>query len=206
MSYILNVLIIIILFIVFAFVHTVLASFKIKKIVKDRLGNLIALYRLFYNIFALISFYFFLIIAPHPDTTIYDLSNPFDFIILIPQFFSLIGILWAFKFTGFGEFSGIAQAVRWFKGEYQPESLDEKMTFTTEGPYKFVRHPLYLFTIIFLACRPVMDLFYLVLLFCTAVYFYIGTFYEEKKLSQVFGDEYIKYREIVPRIFPVRIK
>lgn len=205
MSYVLDVLIIIILFIIFAFVHTILASLKIKKIVRDKFGSLIAAYRLFYNIFALITFYFFLRASPQPGIIIYDLPNPFDFIILVPQVLALIGIIWAVKFSGLGEFTGIPQVIRWFKGEYQAESLDEKMTFTTEGPYKFVRHPIYFFTIIFLVCRPVMDLFYLTLLLCIIGYFYVGSIYEEKKLSEIFGEDYIEYRNRVPRIFPIKI-
>jgi protein-S-isoprenylcysteine O-methyltransferase Ste14 len=205
MSYVLDVLIIIILFIIFASVHTILASLKIKKFVKKKFGSLIAVYRLLYNIFSLITFYFFLMASPHPGTTIYDLPNPFDFIILVPQVLALIGIIWAVKFSGLGEFTGIPQVIRWFKGEYQAELLDEKMTFTTEGPYKFVRHPIYLFTIIFLVCRPVMDLYYLTLLVCIIGYFYIGSIYEEKKLAEIFGDEYNRYRETVPRIFPLKI-
>jgi methanethiol S-methyltransferase len=205
MTYALDVLITIILFIIFASVHTILASLKIKKFVKDKFGSLIAAYRLFYNIFSLVTFYIFLRASPQPGKTIYDLPNPFDFIILVPQVLALIGIIWAVKFSNLGEFTGIPQLIKWFKGEYQADSLDEKMTFTTKGPYKFVRHPIYFFTIIFLVCRPVMDLFYLTQLVLIIVYFYIGSIYEEKKLAEVFGDEYIKYQEKVPRIFPIKI-
>jgi hypothetical protein len=62
------------------------------------LGNLTVLYRLFHDIFAISSFYLFLIAAPHRDIIIYDLSNQFDFIILIPQFLALIGIAGQFNF------------------------------------------------------------------------------------------------------------
>ena len=79
------------------------------------------------------------------------------------------------------------------------------MTFTTEGPYNFVRQPIYFFTIIVLACRAAMDLFYLTMLVCITGYFYIGSLYEEKKLSEIFGEDYIEYRKRVPRIFPVKI-
>jgi protein-S-isoprenylcysteine O-methyltransferase Ste14 len=205
MSYAPDLLIIIIFFSLFACLHTILAYFKVKKFVEERFGRLVALYRLFYNIFALAAFYLFLETAPHPELIIYDLPSPYDFIILAPQLLALIGIIWAFKFSGTGEFTGIPQLIRWLKGEYR-DSFDEKMTFTTDGPYKFVRHPLYLFTIIFLACRPVMDLFYLTLLVCIIAYFYIGSVFEERKLSEVFGDEYNNYREKVPRIFPSGIK
>ena len=34
------------------------------------------------------------------------------------------------------------------------------------------------------------------------IYFYIGSYYEEKKLVNYFGDTYIKYQKVVSRIFP----
>jgi protein-S-isoprenylcysteine O-methyltransferase Ste14 len=80
--------------------------------------------------------------------------------------------------------------------------FDEKLTLKIEGPYKVVRHPLYLFTIIFLILRPTMDLFYLVFLIFLIAYFYIGSFYEERKLVSAFGDRYREYQESVPRLFP----
>jgi protein-S-isoprenylcysteine O-methyltransferase Ste14 len=205
MSYAPDIINIIILFTVFACIHTILASLKIKEIIRKKFGSFIAVYRLFYNIFALMTFYLFLRTAPHPDLNVYDLSYPFDFVILIPQFLALAGIIWSAKFSGVGEFSGISQVVRWSKHEYDTGILDEKMTLTTKGPYKFVRHPVYFFSIIFLMCRPVMDLFYLTLLVCIIGYFYIGSIFEERKLIRVFGSEYIKYKERVPRIFPVNI-
>jgi protein-S-isoprenylcysteine O-methyltransferase Ste14 len=49
-----------------------------------------------------------------------------------------------------------------------------------------------------------MDLFYLTFFACVVVYFYIGSYYEEKKLVRLFGQEYINYRKEVPGIFPVK--
>jgi len=47
--------------------------------------------------------------------------------------------------------------------------------------------------------RPVMDLFYLTFLICIVAYFYVGSYYEEKKLVRQFGEVYEiikkKYRE-----------
>jgi protein-S-isoprenylcysteine O-methyltransferase Ste14 len=40
------------------------------------------------------------------------------------------------------------------------------------------------------------------MLICIIVYFYVGSFYEERKLVDKFGDEYLLYQKKVPRIFP----
>jgi protein-S-isoprenylcysteine O-methyltransferase Ste14 len=93
---------------------------------------------------------------------------------------------------------------RFFERKYTTE-LDEEYTLRIEGPYRYTRHPLYFFSIIFLLFRPVMDLFYLTFFTCVVVYFYIGSYYEEKKLERLFGQQYTKYKKVVPRIFPVRL-
>src|ERR1035437_2996407 len=185
-------------FILFALLHTFLASFKVKSILTQRIGSAMAFYRLAYNIIFLWLFWYLYEYLPRPEAELFELKYPWDIIILIPQFLSLVGIIWTFRYFSLGEFLGVSQIKRWKDGDV----FDEKLTLKTEGPYKVVRHPLYLFTIIFLILRPTMDLFYLVFLIFLIAYFYIGSFYEERKLVSAFGDQYRKYQESVPRLFP----
>jgi protein-S-isoprenylcysteine O-methyltransferase Ste14 len=201
MFYILDVLIIISLFIVFSIPHSILASEKLKFAIAKKIGNLIAFYRLAYNLFSLLSLYLIYELSPKPPVTIFDLSTPFDLIVLIPQLAALAGIFWAFKYICAKEFLGINQIKRYFQKSYSSE-LDEEMTLTIGGPYKYSRHPVYFFAIIFLMFRPTMDLFYLTFFICIAVYFYVGSIFEEKKLVRHFGDIYLRYQKSVPRIFP----
>jgi len=55
MNVVLDVTIIVVLFAVFGYIHSLLASEKIKFQFKNLFGDLIAFYRLLYNVFALIS-------------------------------------------------------------------------------------------------------------------------------------------------------
>ena len=185
-----------------------------------------AFYRLAYNIFFLCLFFYLYEELPRPDIELFELKFPWDIIILVPQLLSLAGIIWTFKYFSLSEFLGFSQIKRWMDGAFisgwekeikeidsQPLALhqnrnskdvfDEKLTLNIEGPYKVVRHPLYLFTIIFLILRPTMDLFYLIFLIFLIAYFYLGSIYEERKLVSVFGDQYRKYQEFVPRLFPI---
>jgi protein-S-isoprenylcysteine O-methyltransferase Ste14 len=132
----------------------------------------------------------------------YDLQFPFDIVIFLLQVAALIGFFIAGSQTDIKEFLGISQIIRYSKNEYDINDLDEKQIFTTDGLYKYSRHPVYLFSILFLALRPSMDLFYLTFLLCMIGYFYIGSFYEEKKLIRIFGEKYLEYQKCVPRIFP----
>ena len=201
MFYILDVLTIIFLFIVFSFLHSKLASEKLKSALAKKFGKIIAFYRLAYNLFSLISLYLIYELSPKPNVIIYDFSQPFDLLVLIPQLSALAGIFWAFKYICVKEFFGFSQINRYFQGSYSTE-LDEEMTLTIEGPYKYIRHPIYFFTIIFLMFRPTMDLFYLTFFICIVAYFYIGSIFEEKKLVRHFGDIYVTYQQSVPRLFP----
>lgn len=197
-----DVFITVLLFLLFAFSHTWLASLKIKKNFAERMGSKIAFYRLFYNLSSLLLFAFFYFVSPKPDIIVYDLHYPFDIITFALQFLSFIGLMWAVKGTDLKEFIGYAQVQRYLNGNYAINDLDEKQIFRKEGAFKLVRHPIYLFSILFLGLRPTMDLFYLVMFICITIYFYVGSIYEEKKLIEIFGDDYKKYQQSVPRLVP----
>ncbi len=199
-----DVILIVILFALFGYIHSLLASIKVKFWFKQIFGDLIAFYRLLYNLLTLFSFYLIYEMSPKPHLIIYDLPNPYDLIVLIPQFLSLAGVFWSFKYICFKEFLGIDQIKRFFEKRYTTE-LDEEFTLRIDGPYKYSRHPVYFFSITFLMFRPVMDLFYLTFFVCTVIYFYIGSYYEEKKLVRQFGEVYETYKKSVPRIFPLKI-
>ena len=204
MSYVFDVIFIVILFAIFGYTHSLLASLKIKIWFRKTLGDLIAFYRLFYNLVGLLSVYLIYELSPKPHIIIYDLPNPYDLIILIPQLLSLAGVFWAFQYICFKEFLGLDQIKRFFEKRYTTE-LDEEFTLRIEGPYRYSRHPVYFFSITFLLFRPVMDLFYLTFFICIVAYFYIGSYYEEKKLVRQFGEIYENYKKEVPAIFPFKI-
>ncbi len=203
MNYVFDVLIIILLFGLYALIHSYLASIKVKEWFKRNFGDLIAFYRLGYNIFALASLYLIYDLSPKPYLILYDLPNPYDLIILVPQFLALAGLFWAFKYICFKEFLGLNQVKRYFEKKYNSE-LDENLTLQLEGPFRYTRHPVYFFSILILLFRPTMDLFYLVFFICLVIYFYIGSYFEEEKLAKHFGEIYTDYRKSVPKIFPVK--
>ncbi|MCK9281454.1 MAG: isoprenylcysteine carboxylmethyltransferase family protein [Melioribacteraceae bacterium] len=204
MTYLFDSAIIILLFALFGVSHTILASCNIKKRIIENAGNKIAFYRLFYNISSLIIFLAIYEIAPKPKLVIYDLPNPFDLISVGFQVVFIGLLIWTVRYIDGKEFLGISQIIRYYKGTYDINELDEKQSLVIKGPFKFVRHPIYLFSFMFLLVRPTMDLFYLISLVCILIYFVVGSYYEEKKLIERFGDEYIEYQKKVSRIFPIK--
>ncbi len=77
----------------------------------------------------------------------------------------------------------------------------------TNGPFAFLRNPLYFGNMFIYVGVSIMTgawlpyLMYLVIFFFSIQYAFIVRL-EEGKLSDLFGDEYMKYKEEVPRFFP----
>ncbi len=206
MSYLGDIFLIVLLFSLFALSHSVLASLWFKNKLAEAIGGKIAFYRAFYNFISLLIFIAVFYLMPKPDVIIYDLQFPYDLFILALQFLSLFGLVYTgFKING-KEFLGISQIKRYVQGNYNTKDLDEINELRTEGVFSFTRHPIYFFSILFLGLRPYMDLFYFVFFICLTIYFYIGAYFEEKKLIKIFGESYLEYQKNVPAIFPVKFR
>jgi len=73
----------------------------------------------------------------------------------------------------------------------------------TSGFYAMVRHPLYLFSTLFLVLNPVMTAQWLLLTILSTIYFICGALIEEHRLLKQFGDEYRRYQQNTPFIIPL---
>jgi methanethiol S-methyltransferase len=76
------------------------------------------------------------------------------------------------------------------------------LRFGTPGPYKLVRHPLYLGWLFAFWSTPTMTVTHLVFAIMTTAYILLAIQFEEKDLVDSLGDDYRKYRERVPMIIP----
>ncbi|MCE1188856.1 MAG: hypothetical protein LWX56_06895 [Ignavibacteria bacterium] len=194
--------IIIALYGIFGASHSWLASEKTKKLIIQKHPGFLPYYRISYNIFALGSFYALLKATPFIDIKLYDIPAPFDLLVLIPQIFSILGVIYTFRYFDLQEFLGISQLERHFKLETTESEQDEISTFTTTGPFRWCRHPLYFFCIISCVCRPYMFLHYGISIGCIILYFIIGSKLEEKSMIEKFGWRYEHYSRVVPAFIP----
>jgi len=99
------------------------------------------------------------------------------------------------------EFVGLRQWERQRKGEEEAPGRNERL-FTGKG-YGLVRHPLYLGCSLLLAFHPVQTRNSAATAAAVIAYFYIGTFFEERRLVGKFGEEYRAYQRRVPRFLPL---
>lgn len=74
--------------------------------------------------------------------------------------------------------------------------------FVTPGPYRLVRHPLYVGWFLAFWMTPTMTLAHLVFAVATSAYILIAIQFEEHDMVREFGDTYRDYRRRVPMLVP----
>lgn len=78
------------------------------------------------------------------------------------------------------------------------------LTFGTPGPYRLVRHPLYVGWLFAFWMTPTMTLAHLLFSIATTAYILIAIQLEERDLVREHGDSYEAYRRSVPMLIPFK--
>ncbi len=94
---------------------------------------------------------------------------------------------------------GLRQVWCTFRG--QPRAAPR---FVSPGPYRAVRHPLYLGFLIAFWAAPVMSVTHLVFAGATTAYVLVAIQLEERDLIRTFGDRYRAYRRRTSMLLPLR--
>lgn len=180
--------------IVWGTVHSLLASMRIKDLLCRLFGDgFMKFYRLFYNIFAVISIVPILyLVATLPDKTLYQIPAPYSYLMRVGQAASALLLLAAVFQTDLLSFAGLRQL---FEEEKSGPLI-------TSGLYRFVRHPLYTFSLLILWFSPSMSLNSLIVYAALTLYVLVGILFEERKLLREFGQEYADYRSATPMLIP----
>ena len=74
--------------------------------------------------------------------------------------------------------------------------------FVKRAMYQYVRHPIQIGVLIGVWATPLMTMTQLVLSVGFTIYIVVGLWFEERDLIAEHGDEYLKYRAQVGKLFP----
>ena len=174
--------------------HSLLASLSFKDFLRRTLGDkFMKSYRLLYNIFAVISIAPVLyLMAVLPDEALYQVPPPWSYLMLLGQGISVFLLFVAVLQTDVLSFAGLRQLIE--------EERTGKLV--THGLYRFVRHPLYTFSLLILWLSPKVTFNSFIVYLALTLYVLVGAFFEERKLLREFGQEYAKYRSVTPMLMP----
>ncbi|MFW5772948.1 MAG: methyltransferase family protein, partial [Phototrophicaceae bacterium] len=116
------------------------------------------------------------------------------------QALGLVGFVLALAKIDQGRFAGTRQLRAYLNHEplpLPPESLQ------TGGVYGWVRHPLYLFSMMVIWPVTTMTEAYLGFCIATTIYFLAGSYFEERRMLREFGQPYRDYQARVPWLLPL---
>lgn len=183
-----------ILWITYCVVHSLFASIRVKIYLEEKLGYLFRYYRLSYSLFATI-------------TLVFIVYYQFSITSILLFKSSLIGYLSLILFVIPGFILMLISIYKYFRLLSGIRALYHKKEISilrVEGIHKYIRHPLYSGTLLFISgiffIFPFLSNF--IAVFIIALYVIVGVRLEEKKLLLEFGDSYKAYRENVPMLIP----
>ena len=183
-------------FVLWAAVHSILASLRVKRWTERTMGQSVKRwYRIGYNAIGAITFFPLLaMLVVLPDRMLYVIPAQWRWLTLCGQAIALIALLWTLAQTHPMHFVGLSQLLA--------DDPAEEGSLQVRGFYRYVRHPLYLFSLILIWLMPAMTANLATVNVLTALYFAVGSVFEEKRLLVEFGEAYAAYQRRVPRLIP----
>lgn len=188
-------LIIIVVAALWGALHSLLAAHSVRARLERYLGRA---YRLVYNLVAALTLLPLLGLVPLlPDRLLYQISPPWAWGMVGVQLTAVVAAGVTLLQTDAWRFFGLRQLL-----EAEPLGPNRLVL---RGAYRWVRHPLYTFSLIFLWFSPLMTRNQLVLYLIFSLYLYLGAIFEERKLRRQFGERYRNYQQQVPMLIPWRL-
>ena len=190
----LNHIILAILWIVFCILHSVMANSSFKKRLQNHMGKSYKYYRIFYTLFSFLFLVALLYFQGWMSSIIlYRITNLILATGLILSFGGLTLMVFCIR-KYFISLSGLRSLF------YEKSSE----TLMINGIHRYIRHPLYLGTFLFIWGLFLIQPYISLLIANTIItaYTLIGIRFEEDKLVEEFGDRYMQYKKKVPKLFP----
>ncbi|MHB8766362.1 MAG: methyltransferase family protein [Deferrisomatales bacterium] len=124
------------------------------------------------------------------------------------------GVLWAVRLgalgfigrcvagLGVGSFLGVENLRGWWRGADPPGDGVETGPLVAEGPYRYVRHPMYAAGLVALWAEPRWTANGVAFAVAASLYLWLGALHEERRLTAAHGEAYRRYAAVTPRFWP----
>jgi protein-S-isoprenylcysteine O-methyltransferase Ste14 len=133
------------------------------------------------------------------QTVLFQIEGPLRALPRAISLLAIFGFVWGVRaLRTFDPFGRIPAVVRLRGGQLRPPSFD------LGGPYLWVRHPLYFFTLVLIWTAPVISSDRLLFNVLWTLWIVLGSHLEEKTLVTEFGERYRHYQKTVPMLLPWR--
>jgi protein-S-isoprenylcysteine O-methyltransferase Ste14 len=123
-------------------------------------------------------------------------------IMRVPFILALIGIAWSVATMGFKSFDPFGTLKLSLKIRNKEPIL---LPLAAKGPYQWIRHPLYFFSLVMIWFSPVLSADKILFNCMMTIWIVLGTKLEERDLVRQFGDGYRDYQMQVPMLIPYKI-
>jgi protein-S-isoprenylcysteine O-methyltransferase Ste14 len=110
---------------------------------------------------------------------------------------AILGFYWGFRALGSFDAFGLSPILNNLRGTVPPP-----MPFIVRGPYLWVRHPLYFFSLLLIWSCPDLSLDRLLYNILWSIWIIVGSVLEERDLVADFGGPYRDYQSKVPMLIP----
>jgi protein-S-isoprenylcysteine O-methyltransferase Ste14 len=106
-------------------------------------------------------------------------------------------LLYATTLINHFDLFGVRQVWLYLRGQ-----ADKDMKFVTPGPYRLVRHPLYVGWLFAFWMTPLMTFAHFLFSIATTAYILLAIRFEERDLVREYGNAYEEYKQAVPMLVP----
>ena len=154
----------------------------------------------FYGITSAIALLLVLVFWQKSSTLVVRADGIIFWLLYVLFFLLLAGFFWGSKSLGSFDALGVKPLMR-----YITDRPGKPQQIIAKGPYRWSRHPLYLFMIVLIWSCPVLNLDRLIFNIMWTFWIVIGTFLEDRDLHREFGSQYLEYSSRVPMLIPYRI-
>ena len=133
------------------------------------------------------------------QTVLFQIQGPLRMLPRVISLLAIAGFIWGVRaLRTFDPFGRTPIVARLRGGQLRPP------TFDLGGPYLWVRHPLYFFSLVLIWTAPVVSSDRVLFNVLWTLWIALGSYLEEKDLVAEFGERYRRYQKTVPMLFPWR--